>query len=146
MGQVLELGFPGALGGLVSMDNSSLSADKIAIAVLKARSVAALNDHYQIDKKADLLSHIHLQTDRLLGFLTSQFQENPSTDDVHTLLCGERKVNILDVEDVRSLPDALVPVAIVRELISTHKLPMNPNHLSNWTSFMGRYRQQVMSA
>ena len=128
------------------MDMSSLSADKIAIAVLKTRQLATLNDKYRIEPKADLLSHLQTQCDKLLGFLMTQFSASPTTDDVHTLLNQRAKVNVLDLEQVRELPEAMVPVAIVRELIATHKLPMNPHHLSNWTPFMDRYRSQVMSA
>ena len=149
MGQAFDFGFPpeaAALGGLINMVMSNLSADKIAIAVLKTRQLTVLNDSYRLDPKADVLSHLQTQCDKLLGFLISQFQSSPNTDDVHALLRGKMVANVLDVEFVRQLPEAVVPVAIVRALISTHKLPMNPNHLSNWTPFMDRYRSQVMSA
>ena len=148
MGQAFDFGFipEAALGGLINMDMSSLSADKIAIAVLKTRQLASLNDTYRMDPKPDVFSHLQTQCDKLLGFLMTQFSSVPSTDDVHALMRGQIKFNVLDVEKVRELPEAMVPVAIFRELISTHKLPMRPDHLSNWTPFMDRYRAQVMSA
>ena len=148
MGQAFDFGFAqdAALGGLINMDMSSLSADKIAIAVLKTRQLTTLNESYRMDPKADVLSHLQTQCDKLLGFLISQFQSSPNTDDVHALLRGKMAFNVLDVEVVRQLPEAVVPVAIFRSLIATHKLPMNPHHLSNWTPFMDRYRSQVMSA
>lgn len=150
MGQVFDFGFsPEAalgVGGLISMDMSSLSADKITIAVLKTRQLANINANYRIDARVDVLNHLQTQCDKLLGFLITQFNSTPSSDDVHTLMHQSGEINILDVEQVRNLPEAMVPVAIVRELIRTHKLPMNPHHLSNWTSFMDRYRAQVMSA
>lgn len=148
MGQVFDFGFvpEAALGGLINMDMSSLSADKIAIAVLKTRQVASLNDTYRMDPKPDVLAHLQTLCDKLLGFLLTQFSTAPSTDDVHTLMRGQTFVNVLDVERVRELPEAMVPVAIIRSLISTHKVPVKPDHLSNWLPFMDRYRSQVMSA
>ncbi len=148
MGQAFDFGFipEASIGGLINMDMSSLSADKIAIAVLKTRQLASLNDTYRMDPRPDVLSHLQTQCDKLLGFLMTQFSSIPTTDDVHALMRGKMAFNVLDVEKVRELPEAMVPVAIFRALIATHKLPMNPNHMSNWSPFMDRYRSQVMSA
>lgn len=145
MGQAFGY-LPDAFGGLINMDMSSFSSDKISVAVLKTRQLANVYENYCLDKRPDVLAHLQTQCDKLLGFLLTQFSSSPNTDDVHAMMRQAGTVNILDVDEVRVLPEAIVPIAIVRELIRTHQIPMNPPTLPNWTPFMDRYRAQVMSA
>lgn len=150
MSQIYDFGFPPeaafGIGGLINMDASSLSEDKIAIAVLKTRQLASLSESYQMDSRADVLCHLQSQCDKLLGFLMTQFTSLPSSAEVHEMMHQSGRVNVLDVDQVRGLSEAMIPVTIVRELIRTHKIPMNPHQIPNWIGFMNRYKSQVMSA
>lgn len=45
---------------------------------------------------------------------------------------------------LKSLASDIVPLVVIRELISLHEVPVDRQHLSNWKSFSDRYRKCVI--
>jgi hypothetical protein len=130
-------------GGMVS-SYSALYADKHSIAVTKARDVILINASYRTNKKPEVLDLLCQRLDLLLGYLLSQFKSQSDTE-VRSIM-SNASFNALDVEELSSLDDSLVPIAIIRVLLGKHRVTVNPKKLTNWAAFNERYQAQVMAA
>ena len=129
--------------GLITMDNAALTADKFAVAAIKAREVASLNRSYRADPKPDLKAQLNIRFDRLRAFLMTQFRGEPTPGDVGGVLANGTE---LSEEGVSRLTEELVPVALVRQLIKGEKISIDSKSLENWPSFMSRYQTMVLAA
>ncbi|RYD64855.1 MAG: hypothetical protein EOP83_08765 [Verrucomicrobiaceae bacterium] len=50
----------------------------------------------------------------------------------------------LDHTNLLAVPDAMVPIAVMRELLHTHKVMFNPKNVSNWKAFVQRFGRYIM--
>lgn len=144
-GTFFGLGEATAFGGsLISTSgDTALSADKYSVAVIKAREIVSLSTNYKSNPQPDLKAKIVAKMDRLLGFLLSQFRPQTSADEVQPLFEGQ-KVDTLNEDELVKLPEGLIPVAIVRDLLFSHKVFVQPSKLNNWELFAQRYQAQII--
>lgn len=123
--------------------SESLSADKYAMTVIKTREVVDINESYRAESRPEVRSRLMHSIDRLLGFLISQYRTPVSVDDVRHVMNGPG-VSILSANELRGLPDGLIPVAIMRELLAKHRIVFDPKVIPNWTTFSQRYMSLVL--
>lgn len=133
-------------GGPLINTGSALSADKYAVAVIKAREVVSLNASYKADRLPDSLNRMINKFDRLLGFLLSQFRVETTTDEVRSVMQRTSFIDALNEDELSDLSDGVVPIAIVRELLSKHRIMIDPRKLGNWDAFASRYEMSVLHA
>jgi hypothetical protein len=141
------------LAGLISAafsnapitSDSVLLTDKYSVAVIRAREVVSLNVSYKEDRAPELYDRLATKLDALLGFLVSQFKVVPSVEEVRKVL-SDTTINALNEDNLVDLPDGLVPVSIMRELMKHHRLAVDIRKLSNWALFRSRYEAQVLHA
>lgn len=54
-------------------------------------------------------------------------------------------VNQLDSQALEQVPEPMVPVAIMREVLYTHKVMFSFKNVGNWKTFVARYGRYIMS-
>lgn len=133
-------------GGPLINSGSALSADKYAVAVIKAREVVTLNAGYRADRLPESLERMVMKFDRLLGFLLSQFRVETTTEEVRRVMKNTANIDALNEDELSDLSDGVVPIALVRELLSKHRIMIDPRKLGNWDAFATRYEMSVLYA
>lgn len=130
--------FPGARFCLAPDERDSTTdlTDRHARAVALAWDVVL--DH---ESGRSILGRV----DNLLGFLLAAFATpRIDRDVVSAALCDEIDTE-LDVEIIAGLPDCVVPVAVLRELLHRHRVVFDPTRVPRWQEFVERYGDIILA-
>lgn len=134
------------MGNLLINPDSSLSANKYAVAVIKAREVVSLHERYVQSRKSDVLDRLMMKFDHLLGFLISQFGLVPSPDEIRVVLNNVETIDALNEDVLGEMSDGVVPIALVREIVHKHRVLVDPRRLEHWAVFVSRYEISILHA
>jgi len=135
-----------ATGGVMLNSTDALSSDKYSVAVIKAREVVSLNASYKADRLPESMDRMSTKLDRLLGFLLSQFRVETNTDEVRRVMKNTHAINALNEDELGTLADGVVPIALIRELLAKHRIMIDTSRLGNWAAFVNRYETSVLHA
>jgi hypothetical protein len=83
------------------------------------------------------VASLHQQAEDLIDYLLRTFPGEPSQDMVKAVV-GSRD-NYLHADMLATLPDVMVPFAIVHAAIRNHRMMLNLGQVSNWSTLMKRY-------
>jgi hypothetical protein len=133
-------------GAALLNSTTALSANKYSVAVIKAREVVSLNASYKADRLPESMDRMASKLDRLLGFLLTQFKSETSTEEVRDVMRNSGGLNALDESELGTLPDSVVPIALMRELLSKHRIMIDFRKLGHWDEFASRYQMSVLLA
>lgn len=87
-------------------------------------------------RRKSLETSILTRMDRLLETLLSHFRGRVSPEETERLIEHHHP---LTHHGLARLPEAAVPLIVMRELISIHQSPIDRDRLSNWPLFAERY-------
>ena len=133
-------------GSLMINPSEVFSTDKYTTAVIKARQVVSLNASYKADRLPETMDRMATKFDRLLGFLLSTFRVDTTVEEIRQVMQNTAKIDALNEEVLSDLADGVVPIALIRELLSKHKIMIDPRRLANWDQFANRYEMSVLHA
>lgn len=134
------------MGSLLINPDSSLAANKYAVAVIKAREVVSLHQRYIQHKQNDVLDRLMMKFDHLLGFLMSQFGLVPSPEEIRHVLNNVENIDALNEDVLGDMTDGIVPIALVREIVRKHRVLIDPRKLGHWQDFISRYQLSILYA
>lgn len=52
----------------------------------------------------------------------------------------------LTLDSLHMIPEALVPVVVMREILNTHRVIFSPKSVHNWKDFVGLYGKYILAA
>lgn len=86
----------------------------------------------------------------LLTFLLTEFNRSDLSSasvqqGISDLMRGKIQIDTMDPEQLRLVEDAVVSVAIVKSLLSYHRIPMDTQKMPAFHEFAGRYRNLILS-
>lgn len=88
---------------------------------------------------------INEQVDRLLGQMMDQFTGSAEPELVRQVFRGQIRPESLTADGMAGIAEAVVPVAVIRELVNKHRLPLRPDRLANWDRFMDRFASAMVA-
>jgi DNA-directed RNA polymerase subunit F len=132
--------FTATLNGGQMITDEVMVADKFSTAAKKAREIVELNHLPDMSRK------LAENFDALLGFLLSQFRVESSAEQIREVICHNNSFSALNGSELSELPEGVVPVAVVKELIANHQIEVDPRKFSNWEMFLKRYDAQILYA
>ena len=92
-------------------------------------------------RKQVLAKRVTEALDGLLSFLMTRFDGEVSKSEVGAMF---EKHEPITESRLAALPRAMVPLVVVRELISVHEVEFNRRDLQNWNLFSSRYMRAVI--
>lgn len=156
--------FKGLLGAVVA--GTALTASQEAAAQLFGfnkyaemvrlqQDVIALNtqargDTRYVSSNHPLFNEIGQRTDRLLGYAMDNFQGDTTAPE---MLAGCKELfnngaafDTMSEAGLRSIVEALIPVAVARNLLAVQRVSFNPKGMVNWTRFANKYQDLILAA
>lgn len=85
---------------------------------------------------------VDIKTEELVEVLLDQF--NGAIDPNKLPEMFKEGASRLDRDTLLMIPDAMVPIAVMREVLHTHKVMFNPKNVSNWSTFVKRFGRYIM--
>jgi hypothetical protein len=129
---------------ILKFQQSTDHAVAIATVATEAHDIAALAADYQQSRghrKETLKTTLSAKLDGLLGFMMGTFHGVPSHQMVQDCLLTQHP---LTEARLGTLDQRILPLVVVRELISFHDVPVDRRLLTNWNEFSERYRGSVL--
>lgn len=124
--------------------HSSDHAVAIQTVATDAQEIAGLAADYQQSRghrKETLKATLSQKLDKLLGFMMDTFHGTPSHEMVQDCLQNQHP---LTEARLNTLDQRILPLVVLRELISFHDVPVDRRLLTNWNEFSERYRGAVL--
>lgn len=87
---------------------------------------------------------VDIKAEELIDVLLNDFAGDVNATQIVTVFDGSQKW--LTVEALNSIPDEMVPVAVVRELLWKHKIMFNPTNVTNWSAFVQRFGKYILAS
>lgn len=114
-------------------------------AVEKAQEVVSSWDACnQAGRSATSKAQVDLSTEELIEYLLEHFEGTVDPTQVPAIFkAGTYRLEPRGLEDI---PEPMVPVAVMREILHTHKVMFNPKNVSNWKEFVKRFGRYIMGA
>jgi hypothetical protein len=140
-------GSPTTLG---SPENFEMSAQRkhaeaaqtaaVEVIVHDAQEIAAISADYRQStgqRKSNLLALVNERMDDLLETMLGAFTEPARVEQMENAVSVHHP---LTETRLRKLDPSVVPLVVVRELLSVHLTPVRRKDLSNWSDFAERYQ------
>jgi hypothetical protein len=115
----------------------------VEIIVQEAQDIAAISADYRQStgqRQTSLLSIINEKMDELLETMMGAFSEPVNRDQMEQAVSQHHP---LTESRLSKLEPGVVPLVVVRELLSVHLTPVKRTSLHNWSDFADRYRAFV---
>ena len=103
-------------------------------------SIAADYNRATGHRRTTLLNTISQRLDDLLFTMLDAFHGALKPHEAGSLLAQRQP---LTPQRLSSLPQDAVPLVVMRELIATHRVPIERKKLANWKLFSDRYRHAI---
>jgi hypothetical protein len=87
---------------------------------------------------------VDIKTEELIAILLENFQGTIEADRLAQVF--NSGVSYLEYEELLNVPDPMVPVAVMREVLHKNKVTFNPKNVANWREFVMRFGRYIMSA
>ncbi|RYD51631.1 MAG: hypothetical protein EOP83_23295 [Verrucomicrobiaceae bacterium] len=87
---------------------------------------------------------VDIMAEDLIDYLLQNFDGPLNTAQILEVFTGNNQWLVIDA--IRDLPDPMVPIAIVRELLGRHKIMFNPMNVTNWTTFVQKFGKYILAA
>lgn len=89
------------------------------------------------------------KVDTLLRFLLREFNRSDLTDPrvrqtVQDLMHGRLKIDVLDEQQLRTVEDAVVSIAIAKHLLSVARCPIETGKMASFNEFATTYRELIL--
>jgi hypothetical protein len=85
---------------------------------------------------------VDIKTEELVEVLLDQFSGTIDPSKLAEMF--NEGASRLDTDTLQRVPDAMVPIAVMREVLHTHKVMFNPKNVSNWSMFVKRFGRYIM--
>lgn len=129
----------GALRKTVEATNSAA----VEVIVHDAQEIAAISADYQqstAQRKSTLLTLINEKMDVLLMTMMDTFTQPVGREQMEVAVSTHHP---LTEARLRKLEPGVVPLVVVRELLSVHRTPVRRMDLPHWSDFAERYKAFV---
>mgnify|MGYP001458641256 CR=1 FL=1 len=93
-----------------------------------------------------LNAEISRRVNVLLGDMLDRFEGDVTPAMVRDVLDGRITTDGFSEERAGQIAEAVIPVAVMRELIRTHRIPLRSTEVPNWHRFVERYRTAILAA
>ncbi|KQO43053.1 hypothetical protein [Methylobacterium sp. Leaf85] len=93
------------------------------------------------DKSTSTRAVVDLKLEKLIELLMDNFHGELDADQVNRVF--DAKTSALRHHELAEVPEAIVPVAVMREVLHTHKVMFDPRNVANWGSFAGRFGRVI---
>lgn len=87
---------------------------------------------------------VDIKAEELIDHLLAEFDGDLSKFQVVAVFDGSQQW--LTTDALAQIPDEMVPIAVVRELLWKHKIMFNPKNVSNWSVFVQRFGRYILSS
>ena len=107
---------------------------------------------FAADAREARIAAVTPQMDELLGFMLQQFttgnlESQEARDQVSSFFRGGREYyDTLDIDVLERLMEVVIPVAVARNLLSSHRISFNPLEVENWNAFADKYAAIILDA
>lgn len=118
-------------------DVSPNQDDRRARVLLHARDLLSAWDAYKGDKTLFRMSQVEEHAETLFAFLVTAFNGEITAEQTRTVLAQNR--DYLSADVLADMPDAYVPIAVVRAVLFKHRVMFNPTSTKHWSVFNKRY-------
>lgn len=85
---------------------------------------------------------VDIKAEELIEVLLEQFSGDIDQDRLIEIFNG--KTSLLDPMVMREIPESMVPVAVMREVLHVHKVMFNPKNVTNWSVFVMRFGRHII--
>lgn len=89
-------------------------------------------------------AEVDTATADLIQYLLTHFDGEVDPTQVRQMFAAG--IYRLSLEGLDSVPEPMVPIAVMREVLHTHKVMFNHRNVSNWREFVGRFGKFIMGA
>lgn len=98
---------------------------------------------------ADFKGIINTKADYLLGWTMQNFngsdpQKPEVRQQIKDLFNGNLKIDTLSESDLRSVEDAVVCIALAKNMLSIHKLPLDTQKMPTFITFCERFKELIL--
>jgi hypothetical protein len=119
---------------------ATLTGDKYSETIRLARRVIDLTP--LVDRRDTSLSSQRMGV--LIRHMMDNFAPTCTTEDIRPIFARTKRFDALNEDDLRRLVEGVVPVAVMREMVLTHRVPFEPNRTDGWATFVGRYQHVIL--
>jgi hypothetical protein len=126
------------------VDSSVLQHESRERALSHARELVNAWERYRSEKTPLNMADVEQRAEALFAFLLAAFEGEVTQEQVRELVSMNRDYlsrNVLD-----DVPDAFVPLAIVRTVIVKHRVMFSPHKTQHWKHFNTRYGRFITAA
>lgn len=88
---------------------------------------------------------VDLKTEELIDVLLECF-DSGEIDQGKLVALFDESGSLLEMERLGQIPEAMVPVAIMREVLHRHRVMFNPKNVANWKAFVMRFGRYIMQS
>lgn len=121
------------------MDN----VDIRSVAIECAETViAAWHACLMADKSIGKRAVVDIHVEELIEVLMENFHGDVDPDQVHRIF--DAGFSALRHHELAEVPEAMVPVAVMREVLHTNKVMFNPRNVTNFDSFVRRFGRYIV--
>lgn len=114
--------------------------DTIACEVQDISQIVADFEQAKGYRRESLMETLNERFDALLDFFLHTFGSIPSSREVRKTFMAHPPLTTIGLCEIEA---ETIPLVVVKGLITTHRLPIERDNLSNWTEFSRRYNEAV---
>ncbi len=121
----------------------TVNENSVADAIAGAMYLSGLADQIARsagDDRMELKDRMGTHLDVFVSRLLRDFPERANDDDIDQVFHRHYE---LSEDEIGSIPDPIVPLVIVRELVSRHKVIVDQKKVSHWVDFVEKYESAI---
>lgn len=120
------------------MAQDALSASRREALDRTAEFIRAWEECRNTGQQPFQVASLHQQAEDLIAYLMRAFPGDPPTPDMVKAVVASRD-NFLHADILATIPDVMVPFAVINSAIRTHRVMLNLRQVANWSEMMKRY-------
>lgn len=117
--------------------------DRSAV-IYRAKDLVAAWKSYQDNRTPGQMAVVEIKIEELLDLLLTEWRGEVTREEADRAFSPD--LDYLDPEVLDTIPDPLVPIAIMREVMSRYMILPNISRVSNWGMFWKTYGEKIMAA